>query len=80
MENEEISENEDGVSDGNGNEGKDNCSEDDYNDCGECKISELLKNVSSILFPFASSSNSWFFFPFLYIVNNLPSRDVTYCG
>ncbi len=68
IENGEIFENRDSVSDDNGNEGEDNCSGDDYDGCDECKISELLKNVSSIFIPFALSSNSYFFFPFLHII------------
>ncbi len=63
MENREIFENGDGISDGNSDEGEDNCGRDDCDGCGECKISELLKNMSSILIFFASSSNSCFFFP-----------------
>ncbi len=66
MKNREISDYEDG--DGDVNSDEDNCSRDDCDGCGECKISELLKNVSSVFIPFASLPNFFFSFPFLHTV------------
>ena len=62
MENGEIS----GSGNGDSNdENEDNRGRNDYDGChSECKILELLKNVSRVLIPFASSSNFFFLFPF----------------